>query len=72
MYTQRSMPEQDLLELMIRAAVQAGRAAFQVYQGHFEVQLKADDSPVTAADHAAERIILEYLARHAPDAADHR
>ena len=67
MYTQRSMPEQDLLELMIRAAVQGGRAAFQVYQGHFEVQLKADDSPVTAADHAAERIILEYLGRHAPD-----
>jgi 3'(2'), 5'-bisphosphate nucleotidase len=67
MYTQRSMTEQDLLELMIRAAISAGRAAFQVYQGHFEVQLKADDSPVTAADHAAERIILESLGRHAPE-----
>ena len=67
MYTQRSMTEQDLLELMIRAAISAGRAAFQVYQGHFEVQLKADDSPVTTADHAAERIILESLGRHAPE-----
>jgi 3'(2'), 5'-bisphosphate nucleotidase len=67
MYTQRPMSEKVLLEVMTNAAVAAGGAAFEVYQGHFDVQLKADDSPVTAADHAAERIILECLGREAPE-----
>ena len=31
-----------------------------------DVQAKADDSPVTAADHVAEEIILAHLARQAP------
>lgn len=60
------MSEDALLEQMIRAAVVAGRAAFEVYQGHFEIEVKADDSPVTAADHAAERLILEHLGQDAP------
>jgi len=66
MYTQHSMSEETLLENLVRAAVAAGRAALEVYDGRFEVQLKADDSPVTAADHAAERVILEHLSREAP------
>jgi 3'(2'),5'-bisphosphate nucleotidase len=66
MYTQHPMSEQTLLENMVRAAVAAGRAALEVYDGRFEVRLKADDSPVTAADHAAERVILEHLSREAP------
>jgi 3'(2'), 5'-bisphosphate nucleotidase len=52
---------------MIVAALEAGRAAHHIYQGGFEVHAKADDSPVTAADHVAEEIILRYLARHAPN-----
>ena len=72
MYTQRSMTEQDLLELMIRAAISAGRAAFQVYQGHFEVQLKADDSPVTTADHAAGANHPRISGPPRARAADHR
>ena len=55
-----------LLEAMIEAAVEAGRAAHQIYLGSFEVQRKADQSPVTAADHAAEAIILERLRKVAP------
>jgi 3'(2'), 5'-bisphosphate nucleotidase len=51
---------------MIGAAVEAGRAAHQIYLGSFEVQRKADQSPVTAADHAAEAIILERLRQAAP------
>ena len=55
-----------LLEAMIGAAVEAGRAAHQIYLGSFEVQHKADQSPVTTADHAAEAIILERLRLAAP------
>jgi 3'(2'), 5'-bisphosphate nucleotidase len=55
-----------LLEAMAAAALEAGRAAHQIYLGSFEVQRKADQSPVTAADHAAEAIILEHLKVAAP------
>jgi len=55
-----------LLEIMISAAVQAGRAIDEIYRGEFQVGQKADTSPVTAADHASEAIILERLAREAP------
>jgi 3'(2'), 5'-bisphosphate nucleotidase len=48
---------------MMTAALAAGRAAQHVYRGEFEVHRKADESPVTAADHAAEAIILQHLAR---------
>jgi 3'(2'), 5'-bisphosphate nucleotidase len=51
---------------MIIAALEAGRAAYQIYHGGFEVHAKADESPVTTADHVAEEIILRHLARHAP------
>jgi 3'(2'), 5'-bisphosphate nucleotidase len=56
-----------LLEIMVAAAIEAGRAAFAVYRSDFEVQTKQDESPVTAADHAAEAIILAHLARDAAD-----
>jgi 3'(2'), 5'-bisphosphate nucleotidase len=59
--------QSELLEAMVRAALEAGHAAHQVYQGSFAVQRKADQSPVTAADHAAEAIILERLRQFAPD-----
>ncbi len=51
---------------MIAAALEAGRAANRIYQGAFAVHTKEDDSPVTAADHEAEAIILRHLAQHAP------
>ncbi|MDB6044253.1 MAG: hypothetical protein JWM63_2804 [Gammaproteobacteria bacterium] len=62
----RPTAELALLEAMIGAAVEAGRAAHEIYRGDFDVQHKADHSPVTAADHAAEAIILERLAHAAP------
>jgi 3'(2'),5'-bisphosphate nucleotidase len=51
---------------MVSAAVEAGRAECEIYAGAFKVHHKEDSSPVTAADHAAEAIILEHLARVAP------
>lgn len=51
---------------MVNAAREAGQAANRIYHGSFTVHTKSDDSPVTAADHVAEEIILNALRRHAP------
>jgi 3'(2'), 5'-bisphosphate nucleotidase len=55
-----------LLDALVAAAVEAGRAAKHIYDGAFAVDTKADDSPVTAADQVAEEIILRRLQYHAP------
>jgi sulfate adenylyltransferase subunit 2/3'(2'), 5'-bisphosphate nucleotidase len=47
--------------------IQAGAEILRIYATDFAVNGKADQSPVTEADGAAERIILEGLARIAPD-----
>jgi 3'(2'), 5'-bisphosphate nucleotidase len=52
---------------MVAAAIEAGRAAHAIYHSDFEVLTKQDQSPVTAADHAAEAIILARLAKAAPE-----
>ena len=61
-----STADDELIEALLAAAVAAGRAELDVYRTAFTVTQKADQSPVTAADHAAEKIILEHLARIAP------
>ena len=60
------MPDSQLLEIMICAAIEAGRAACVIYRSDFQVHTKQDESPVTAADHAAEAIILARLGAAAP------
>jgi len=60
------VPDSQLLEKMISAAIEAGRAACEIYRSGFEVEVKDDASPVTAADHAAEAIILARLRAVAP------
>ena len=45
----------------------AGRVIMDIYNTDFKVESKADDSPVTAADKAAEAIVLSDLAETAPD-----
>jgi 3'(2'), 5'-bisphosphate nucleotidase len=55
-----------LLQSLIYTAQRAGGAIMAVYATDFSVQQKADASPVTVADEAAERIILADLARLAP------
>jgi len=56
-----------LLEAMARAALRAGEAAMQAREAALEVRHKADDSPVTGADLAAEAVALEILSVAAPD-----
>jgi 3'(2'), 5'-bisphosphate nucleotidase len=55
-----------LLPALIRTAQRAGAQIMAVYAGDFAVYEKADASPVTAADQAAEKIILADLAALAP------
>ena len=60
------MSDSQLLEAMIGAAIEAGRAVHHIYRTGFEVHTKADSSPVTSADSAAEDIIIRRLAAVAP------
>ena len=52
---------------LIKVAHRAGRAEMEIYRTNFSVAFKSDDSPVTRADQIGEKIILEALARLAPD-----
>ena len=53
----------DLRETVIAIARQAGAAIMEIYAGSFDVAHKDDASPLTAADLAAHRIIVEGLER---------
>ena len=55
-----------LVQSLIYTAQRAGGAIMAVYATEFSVQSKADASPVTVADEAAEKIILADLAAIAP------
>jgi 3'(2'), 5'-bisphosphate nucleotidase len=55
-----------MLQSLIYTAQRAGGAIMAVYATDFAVRDKADSSPVTAADEAAEKIILADLAHIAP------
>ncbi|MBD9367397.1 3'(2'),5'-bisphosphate nucleotidase CysQ [Xanthomonas sp. XNM01] len=57
----------DLRETVIAIAREAGAAIMDVYNGSFDVAHKADASPLTAADLAAHRVIVEALERLTPD-----
>jgi len=56
-----------LLQSLIYTAQRAGGAIMAVYATDFAVRDKSDASPVTAADEAAEKIILADLAVIAPN-----
>ncbi len=60
------MPDEFIAGLC-QATRAAGDAIMEIYKSDFEVRTKGDESPVTAADEAAEKIILEHLARLTPD-----
>ncbi len=56
-----------LLTEITPLARDAGAKIMTYYRGEFEVRSKADASPVTAADEAAEEIIIAGLNRLTPD-----
>ena len=57
----------ELLEVAIKAALAAGEAVMRVYAEPFEVMQKTDQTPVTEADLAAERVIVKMLTEAFPD-----
>lgn len=57
------MPLSDYLFELVNLAQEAGREIIRIYNTNPESRLKSDDSPVTDADIAAEKIILAGLAR---------
>ncbi len=60
------MDRARLVEELAEAAREAGEAIQQIVRRGFDIETKADRSPVTEADRAAELIILAALARAAP------
>ena len=52
---------EQLLDIAIKAALEAGKAIMEVYAHPFEVYTKDDDSPVTQADLRASNTIKEIL-----------
>lgn len=58
----------QLMDAVIELAAQAGAAILDVYeQEAFSVDNKSDDSPLTAADLASHRVLVEGLRRLTPD-----
>jgi len=56
-----------LLDVALRAALAGGEAVMRVYAEPFDVTHKEDKTPVTEADFASERIIVEMLTAAFPD-----
>ena len=56
-----------LLEMALKAAEAGGEAAMRVYADPFDVTAKHDNTPVTEADLASERIIVRMLTEAFPD-----
>jgi 3'(2'), 5'-bisphosphate nucleotidase len=58
-----NLPIQSLLEIAIRAALDAGKSILEIYNSaDFGVEFKKDDSPLTKADSAAHEVIAAALA----------
>ena len=55
--------------ILLPLAREAGKAIMDVYATNFEARSKDDDSPVTEADLAADRIIVAGLEKAFPDIA---
>jgi 3'(2'), 5'-bisphosphate nucleotidase len=56
----------EIAQFLAKAALAAGPAVMEEYDRGCEVSSKEDGSPVTSADHRAEAIICECLARMVP------
>lgn len=64
------MPNTEIVSEIRRLSILAGREIMDIYEGDdFDVKLKSDDSPVTAADEAADKLIFAGLRAAFPDIA---
>ena len=62
-----SAARRPLAAVAHRLALEAGRAIMALYRSGAAVRTKADSSPVTEADEAADRLIVDGLREAAPD-----
>lgn len=63
-----SIPSHEkLCRALFPAMLAAARKELEYFRGDYEIEHKADASPVTVADQEAEAILLEALAEVAPD-----
>lgn len=51
----------EIIKTAIEAAIQAGEAILEIYNQDFDIEIKADNSPLTEADKASHKIIEEAL-----------
>ena len=51
----------ELIEQVVSISRLAGREILKIYDSNFEIETKADDSPLTAADRAAHELIVQAL-----------
>ena len=65
--TTAAASDEAILELFERLAIDAGRAIMEVFHSDITVTEKADASPVTQADKAAETVILAGLRAALPE-----
>lgn len=56
-----NMDSENLLELIIRTSVSAGKEIMKIYSTDFDVEIKDDNSPLTVADKNANKVITEAL-----------
>ena len=62
------MPSEHLLNIALDSAKMAGKEVMSYYKnGNFTAEMKADDSPVTSADIAANTVIMDQLKTLTPD-----
>lgn len=61
------MNDQQLMHEVVKLALVAGEAILPYWRADVAVTAKADDSPVTAADLAAHRVIADGLQALAPE-----
>lgn len=57
----------QMLEQIKETSILAGNAIMEIYNTDFHVETKSDDSPLTMADKAANKIIIEVLKKTYPE-----
>lgn len=55
------MNTNEMINTAVKAALDAGQAILEIYARDFDVEIKADNSPLTTADKASHRIIVNAL-----------
>lgn len=60
-FTAVKLQDIELLDIAIRAAIDAGTVIMHVYDTAFKVDVKSDHSPLTKADRDAHKVIAEQL-----------